>query len=376
MLFGRTTRRGFLGSGLALGAGLALSGQARAKQAYLRRPVIDCTDLYHPHQDVGDNLDIIAAYGLPEVDLRAIVLDVTERFRHDIPREPGFIPVAQLNWVFRRNVPCGATPFQPMRDPEDKMLDASPLEQAGVSLLLETLRRSRGKVDIVSFGSAKPVAIAYNRAPHLMRAKVRLVHLCAGSSEPPFIEWNVELDRAAFIRVLRSDLPVAIYPCATGESPFALGKHNSYYLLENLDFVRDMAPQLRQYLTYAFTASSRLDFLRFLDEEAPEAVLNEVCHRPHNVWETAVWAQVADRRIVQRADGRHALVPAREVRDDDRVLPNELIPCRVSVDDSATMTWEPCDGPTDKWMYDRGDPAANQAALREALPALYRSFVP
>jgi len=28
-------------------------------------PIIDVTDLYHPHQDVGDNFDIIAAMPFP-----------------------------------------------------------------------------------------------------------------------------------------------------------------------------------------------------------------------------------------------------------------------------------------------------------------------
>ena len=37
-----------------------------------RIPVIDCTDLYHPHQDVGDNFDLVLPYALnEEIDLRA-----------------------------------------------------------------------------------------------------------------------------------------------------------------------------------------------------------------------------------------------------------------------------------------------------------------
>ena len=78
-----------------------------------RIPVIDVTDLYPPHQDVGDNFDLITAYALPELDLRAVVLDCTEPFRQPVakdpgpglfpdpngPREPGFIPVLQLNYI-------------------------------------------------------------------------------------------------------------------------------------------------------------------------------------------------------------------------------------------------------------------------------------
>jgi hypothetical protein len=66
--------------------------------------------------------------------------------------------------------------------------------------------------------------------------------------------------------------------------------------------------------------------------------------RGHNVWETSVWAQVSGRRIVRRSDGHFRLVPGAEVL------------------------------PTDFLIYDRGDPQADEQALREALPALYVGF--
>jgi len=371
-----TSRRDLIRTGAALGAALLAPGwPLRAAQVPLRRrPVIDCTDLYHPPQDPGDNVDLVAAYALPEVDLRAVILDVTEPYRHDLPRDPGFIPVTQLNFIFGRNVPCAVTPFAAMRDPEDRMLDAPAFQQAGIELLLETLRRSREPVDITSFGSARAVAVAYNREPRLLREKVRLVHLCAGSSEPGFVEWNVALDPHAFVRVLRSGLPVAIYPCATKDGPFAYGPHNCFYLLPDLQFIREMAPRLRQYLVYAFTNAARPDFLCYLDEQAPEEVLAQVCGRAHNVWETSVWAQVSDRRTVQHRDGAFRVVPAAEVGEGDRALPNELRPCRVAVDDDATMHWEPAATETGFRIYDRGDPHENERALRQALPALYLSF--
>lgn len=53
-----------------------------------RIPTVDVTDLYHPHQDCGDNFDSISAYGLPEIDLQAIILDCTERFRQAVADHP------------------------------------------------------------------------------------------------------------------------------------------------------------------------------------------------------------------------------------------------------------------------------------------------
>ncbi len=360
---------------------------ANATSSARKVPVIDCTDLYHPHQDVGDNVDLLAAYALPEIDLKAVILDVTQRYRQAFadhpdpqyrdptgPRDPGFIPVLQLNYLFGREVPCAATPFEAMRSPGDAMLDAPPFQQQGIGLLLRTLRESPEPVELLLFGSARAAAVACNREPDLMKAKVRRVHLCAGASSPDYLEWNVMLDRHAFVRLLRSDLPVAIYPCATGEGPFAYGRHNCFWKLPDLKFIADMDPKLQAYLAFAFTRSTRMDFLRAVEQAPPPEVVQSFVNRPHNVWETSVWMQVANRRLVRRADGTHRLVPAAEMLPSDKVFPNELRPCRVTVRDDCMFTFELTDGPTNFWIYDRGDPMENERALREALPALYTGF--
>ena len=243
---------------------LALPGASHAAEPV---PVIDVTDLYHPHQDVGDNFDILAAYALPEIDLRAVILDCTEPFRQPVakdpgpglfpdasgPREPGFIPVWQLNFIFGRNVPCATIPFGRMKSPDDKMLDAPPFQQQGIELILKTLRESAEPVHIVSFGSARAVAVAYNREPELFQKKLARLHLCAGGSSPPapnYIEWNVALDPQAIVCLLRSNLPIALYPDAANNagdkgygvfSPaFSYDEHNTFYKLPDLRFIPQM----------------------------------------------------------------------------------------------------------------------------------------
>jgi len=282
--------KAFLALGLVLYGLLMLhAAPAPAAPAWRKVPLIDVTDLYHPPQDPGDNLDLIAAYALPEVDLRAVVLDCTAAFRKPEadfpglppdpsgPRDPGFIPVTQLNCIFNRAVPCAAAPFQTMKSPQDKMLDAPAFQQQGVELILKTLRESPEPVQIVCFGSARPVAVAFNREAKLFRNKLKRLHLCAGASDPGYVEWR---------------------------------------------------------------------------------------------------SNVSGRRLVRRADGRQRIVAAAEVLATDTVLPNELRPCRVRVNDKGTFAWEKTTQPTNFQIYDRGNPEQNQRALREALPALYISFVP
>jgi hypothetical protein len=228
-----------------------------------RVPVIDLTDLYHPPQDPGDNFDLIAAYALPEIDLRAIILDASERFRQPyagpedhsdlrpIVRDPGIIPIAQLDSIFGRRVAWGCGPFAPMRATGDEMREVPRFQQLGVELILDTLRASAEPVEILSFGSLRSIAVAFNRDPELMRAKVARVHVSAGTAGSRFREWNVLLDPIAFVRVLRSGLPLAIYPCATDDGAGGYGAHNTYWELPDLGFVRDMDPRLRRYLGYA-----------------------------------------------------------------------------------------------------------------------------
>jgi pyrimidine-specific ribonucleoside hydrolase len=363
-------------------------------------PVIDVTDLYHPHQDVGDNFDLIAAYALPELDLRAVILDCTEPFRQPVakdpgpglfpdargPREPGFIPVRQLNFVFGRNVPCATIPFDRMKSPGDGMLDAPPFQQQGIELMLKTLRESAEPVHIVSFGSARAIAVAYNREPQLFREKLGRLHLCAGGSSPPapnYIEWNVALDPQAIVCLLRSNLPIALYPCAANNagdkgygvfSPaFSYDEHNTYWKLPDLLFLPQMDAPLRRYLEYAFSRSSRVDFLRALEVDGPplgEALLA----KEHKVWETAVWICLSGRKLVQRPDGSHRIIPADQVTASDKVLPNELRPCTVSVRDDGIYEFRETTQPTNFFVYYRGNPRENGAALSEALPALYLSF--
>ncbi len=355
-----------------------------------RIPLIDVTDLYHPHQDVGDNFDLITAFALPEVDLRAVILDCTEPFRQPLaknpgpglwadnrgPREPGFIPVLQLNYIFNRNVPCGVGPFGRMKSPGDKMLDAPGFQQLGVELILRTLRESDRPMEIVSFGSARTIAVAYNRDPALFRAKLRRLHLSAGASTPGFLEWNTALEPRAVVRLLRSDLPMAIYPDAAGGAknpPFSLDSHNTFYALSNRRFITAMDPPLRRYLEYAFSRASRVDFLRATEIDGPP-LDNRILDSRHFVWETALWTCITGRRLVRRADGTARLIPAGEMWSGDRVLPNELHPCSVKVRDDGIYEFRETTGPSNCAIYYRGNPQENEAAFREALPALYQSF--
>lgn len=216
-----------------------------------------------------------------------------------------------------------------------------------------------------------------------------MIHLNAGTAAPNFQlgkdeganaitggEWNVALDPIAFVRLLRSDLPIALYPCATQDGAFAYGPHNTFWRLPNLHFVKQLDRRLRNYMDFAFGRAVRMDFLRAMDEEPPPDRDLPIYEKPHSVWETAVWMKVTGRRLVRRADGKHKLVSADELLPTDTVLPSRLRPARVQVRDDGRFLFELTDTPTNLLIFDRGDPHENERALREALPDLYLSIRP
>jgi hypothetical protein len=381
---------------------MAQPANRKTTSAARRIPIINITDLYHPYQDVGDNFDLIMGYALPELDLKAIILDVTDAFRKPVadhptlwpdprgPREAGIIPVMQLNAIFNRNVPFAVGPFQALRSPDDQMREAPAFQQRGVELLLETLRQSPEPVQILSFGSARVLAVAYNREPELMRKKIKQIHLSAGTASHNYAlgkdqgankipggEWNVALDVHAFRRLLQSDMPIALYPCATQDGAFALGPNNTYWQLPNLSFIGQMHPQLRRYLDFAFGKSLRHDFLRALEVDGPADTTALAAYaKPHHVWETALWMSVAERQLVRRVDGRFHLLPRSGVLSGDQVLTNQLKPCRLQVREDGRFVSEFTRQPSNVLLYDRGDYALNERALREALPNLYVTLTP
>jgi hypothetical protein len=317
------------------------------------------------------------------------VLDAHEPFRkpvsdhpilhdsdHNGPRDAGFISVLQLNYIFNRNIPVAAAPFTMMKSPDDKMLDAPGFQQQGIELILRVLRESPEPVSILSFGSARPIAVAYNRDPALFHRKVARIYLSAGSSSIGYLEWNVALDPNAAIRLLRSDLPIDIFPCATKDGPFSYESHNSYWQLPDLQFVARMDARIRRYLDYAFSRSCRCDFLRAMDEDLLESKTIEAYSHPHHVWETALWLAVSNRSLVRHPDGSYRIVPTAEVKPGDIVLPNRQVPCALKLLDNAEFTCTLTKGNSNFRIYDREDPRQNEAALRVALPALYLSFHP
>lgn len=362
------------------------------------RAVIDITDLYHPYEDPGDNFDLIHAYALPEVDLKAIILDVTEPFRlpvanhpvlwHDPygPREPGIVPVTQLNAIFDRSIPYAVSPYAPMSSLEDELRSAPRFQQGGIELLIEVLKGSTEKIDIVCFGSCRVIAAALNREPRLFKEKTGCIHVSAGTASSNFEygssrehnqipggEWNVALDVYAFRRLLASDLNIGLYPCATVDGAFSYGTHNTYWNMPDRHFIRNIDPRIRNYLIFALGRQIRADFLRSMNSPMDEGLADDKLNSVHHVWETAVWLNVSQRRLVRRG-GKWKIVSATAVEATDTMLRSELRPCHLEVREDGRVAFELSQRPSNISIFTRDDPKEYELAMREAWPAWWSTI--
>lgn len=382
---------------------LLASSCGQAAGRHKKTPLIVITDLYHPYQDPGDNMDLIMGFGLPDVELKAVLLDISGAFRKDTadhptlwrdprgPREAGIIPVEQLSYIFNKKIPYGIGPLSLMKSEEDKMEYLPDYEQEAMRLLMDVLKASKEPVEVLSFGSARILAVAYNRNPALLKKKIRKIHLSAGTASKnhelgsdtganaiPGGEWNVALDVFAFTRILKSDLPVAIYPCAGKDGGFVKDCNNTYWQLPDMEFTRKMHPQLQRYLDFAFNRKLQYDFLCAMDAVNPADTDVSRYPKPFHVWESAIWLKATGREVICTPEGEYRLVREGETKQGDRLIKNELRPCcldEIRVDGRFQFSYTGKQSGNIE-IYYRPDPTENEKALQAVIPELYISISP
>jgi pyrimidine-specific ribonucleoside hydrolase len=340
-----------------------------------RISLIHVTDLYHPPQDPDDHFDLVTVVALEELHLAGVILDATRRFLEgapagqDLPRDPGLVPVAQLGYLSGRSICAAVGPIDPLRDPWDGAADRSPREQGGIALLCRLLRASRAGVLISVVGSARVVTAAFNREPDLLRRKVRAILLNAGSLSGAVSEWNVDLDRAAFVGLWRSGLPIDWYPCATENGAFdPEHRHGTFWKASHDELLRGIAPGLLSWFRYGLTGSPRGDVLRVLSEEGPE----EIPPGERNLWSTASLVMAARRTLAETELGWR-FVPQKDAVGL-RQWSMALRPISASVKEGGEVVWRFSRRPTGYRLFLRDPGSEYGRAMSGALHGLLCSL--
>jgi hypothetical protein len=339
-----TSRRRFLlGVGAGLGsfgilnhAGSSALGARDDERPAAKIPFIHTTDLYSPPQDPDDHVDLATVFALPELDLRAVILDPTRKFvgQHD----PGFIPVAQLNYLTGQAVPVAAGPIDPLRSPSDAARDRPRREQTGIELLLNTLSHCQEPALVSVVGSARVIAAAWNREPKLLQQKVRAVMVNVGATTgQPGAEWNVDLDVQAWIALWRSGLPILWYPCTGEHGPTGLDPHNTYWPVSHRRLFDGLPQPLRAYFDYAFNHHGRGDIIWALSVLGDGPSWEKVLAGQRNMWSTASLVMAAGRVLAETSEGWRFI--AREQAAGLKQQTLEMLPVQCGVDDAGVVHW-------------------------------------
>lgn len=338
-------------------------------------PLIHITDLYHPPQDPDDHIDLATVIALEEFDLKAVILDVTRRFldgSFDVPRDPGFVPVSQLGYITGRTIPVAVGPPDPLSDEHDDARNRPPREQAGIELLLETLRSSPQPVFISVVGSTRALAAAYNRSPALVKEKTRAVILNAGATSH-HKEWNVELDPAAYRAVWRSGLPIDWYPCASDKGGFdTLHPNSTCWQADQKSLFHNLPAQLAAWFNYAFSGSARGDGIRAVQEPVRGDAWEEILSATRTMWATASLILCSGRSLVRTSHGWRFSPPATEPHRE--IIPMRLLPIEAVVTEENEVVWKTSERVTGYQVFRREPGEQYGPAMAEALNALLRSI--
>lgn len=355
----------------AFGNRLAAVSAATALIAPRRRiPLVHVTDLYHPPQDPDDHIDLATIAGLAEYELRAVVLDITQKFLvaapagWDLARVPGTIAVNQLAQITGRKIPAALGPTAPLANPRDTAGDRPRAEQAGIELLLEVLAASSEPVTISIVGSARVLAAAFNRDPALVRRQTRAVLLNAGATGGPKREWNVALDPAAYVALWRSGLPLHWFPCATERGAFdPAPERGTYWKAKQAVLFTELSAPMQGWLWYAFSG---------LPAKNGGGAWENVLAGERNLWSTASLVMGAGRVLARTPAGWRFV--SKEEAGGAELWPWRLDPIQATVDDDGHVDWRGVAEPVSNRIFGRREGADFGVAMAEALNALLRTI--
>jgi hypothetical protein len=337
-------------------------------------PLIHCTDLFHPFNDPDDHVDLATAFSLPQLDIRAIILDQGE----EQAIAPGRIPVEQIEALTGRKVPYATGLGTALRYPEDKGLNQFPHYQGAVELILRVLRDSEQKVAFTICGSARDVVAAYNREPELFRQKVARLYFSDGNNDGGDLQWNPLVDPQAYIRLMTSELPVYWCP-AFGRNDtvadMAAGKlkpdeYRVYWAFRQSDVFAELPAPLQNYFLYALDRKdpNLSEPLAYLQLPTEQSLRDKQWKETRYMWSTAAIYESAGCEIYR--NGKSWVASSSLVPGFEKVSLYEFVPARVSIDRDLRVSLAFTRTPGQLKVFHLLDAKSYEAAMQSSLRQL------
>jgi hypothetical protein len=332
-----------------------------------RVPLVYGTDLFHPHGDPDDHFDLTTVFAMPELDVKAILLD---RGKSQKSR-PGRTPVEQMFRLTGRRAPYAIGLGEKLRSPDDKGLNQPAEYQGAIELLFKTLRECPEPVVMVFTGSVRDVCAAFNREPELLREKVSRLYINMGSLLEGQEEWNEIVDPQAYIGLMRSGLPIYWCPCQPAENRGTFWKFKHEEVLEGVPL------GLLNWFVYALQAplTSELDPMEALAMDLrPWRRL--VMHMVRGMWCTGPLIHAAGRTIYRVGDGWVAAASAPQGGGQPAEV-FTFVPAYVEIADvegKAHTRWTEETSTPNMQVFKVTDPMYYEPALKSCLRDLLHHF--
>lgn len=276
-------------------------------------PVIYITDLFHPHGDMDDQVDLAGLLSLDTVDVKAVILENTKAQES----RPGSIPLRQVSNLTGKIIPFATGLSYRLQSLEDDGRNQPQASQHGVELILESLKATSRKITIVTVGSLRDLAAAYNRNPDLFRDKVEKIFVFAGeTSLRGFTETNVRLDNKGFRRIMNSGLPIAWVPCFDGGLWKNKGRA-SYWHTYYKHILAKASDRLHQYFIYAFN-KKKSDPLEYLKTPVNPQERSQLMKQYRNLWCISVFPAI-NNQLIETTEGNFQYVSTKDA-DYDKLL--------------------------------------------------------
>jgi hypothetical protein len=286
-----------------------------------------------------------------------------------------------------KNVPYATGLGFPLRYPEDKGLDQPDWAQTGVAMMLRALQESDRRVVINTVGSVRDVAAAFNRDGALFHRKVERIYLHAGNSGAGEVEYNTMLDPQAYIRLMRSDLPIYWCPCfggpptedaSRGQEEFRA--YQTHWKFRQADVYDALPAPLQNFFLYALgrKIASLEDPIAYLTRVPEPELKRKEWGRIRNMWCTGPMIHAAGREFYRQGDCWAAFAsPAAGFQLSPLF---EFVPANVTIDRDLRTTLKPKGGGPfkvfhilDRENYERALTSALRRVLAEMPLALQSS---
>ncbi len=338
--------------------------------------LIYSSDIYFPPDDPDDWFDLATLFATTEIKVLGIVLDQQLYDKRPEREGTGAVPLKQMFEISGRTAPYAIGLRTPLKSLDDTGLDQAAECQKGAEMILDLLAKTEGKVVLLTVGTARDVAAAFNRNPGLFRKKVSKIYLNAGIYGIPERRFDVNLDkdRNAFVAIMKSGLPVYWAPC------FGENNYETYWQASQGKMLEPAARKLQNYFLYAFSKGTGIigpaagnaiaDPLEFLNRSGEPDQLRKVYGLSRNMWSTASILDAAGLKIYKNKHGEYTASrrPAGDFKRE--VKPYSFKRMKVFIDDQGRVHPEK-PGNIEVFVFHKNDVDEYRNSLESVLKKMF-----